>query len=78
MHLAKKIGIELLTLYKNIQKRKIRSLSEKRLIELQALNYAPSISIIRRLHPWMSSIDSIHGWKSHSWMTSTDNTFIHG
>ena len=30
---------------------------------------AASMSVIRRLHPWMSSMDGIHGWHFHPWMT---------
>ena len=30
---------------------------------------AASVSVIRRLHPWMSSMDGIHGWHFHPWMT---------
>ena len=30
---------------------------------------AASMSVIRCLHPWMSFMDDINGWKSHPWMT---------
>jgi len=30
------------------------------------------------LRPCPSSVVFFHGWKSHLWMTYTDNTFIHG
>ena len=44
----------------------------------KTISYAPSMSVICRLHPWMSSIDDVQRWKSHPWMTPTDDTFIHG
>ena len=44
---------------------------------LQQLSVAASMSVIRRLHPWMASMDdtSIHGWhfSIHGWHLS-----IHG
>ena len=27
------------------------------------------MSVIRRLHPWMLSMDDFHRWKGHPWMT---------